>query len=151
MYQWYRAEDTNGTNEVAIQGANQLNYTLLRPDRANFIRFSVTPVAQTGKLLQGNKVYSSYTEEIAYSTGIDDVLKKELKLYPNPVHELLYIENLKMVKRLSLYDLSGKIVLSVNTPNASATLNLRGLNSGIYLLNFEMEDGSKLTRKIVKQ
>lgn len=151
VYQWYRAEDTNGTNEVAIQGANQLNYTLLRPDRANFIRFSVTPVAQTGKLLQGNKVYSSYTEEIAYSTGIDDVLKKELKLYPNPVHELLYIENLKMVKRLSLYDLSGKIVLSVNTPNTSATLNLRGLNSGIYLLNFEMEDGSKLTRKIVKQ
>ncbi|PCH70036.1 MAG: alpha-amylase [Bacteroidales bacterium] len=151
IYKWYRAEDTNGTNETVISGADQLTYTLVRADRGNFIRFSVTPVAQTGGLLQGNVVYSSYSEEIAYSTGINDILNEELRLYPNPVRDILHLENLKQVNRLQLFDLSGKAIIVVNTPNESANLNLNSISKGTYILVFEMEDGSQLSKKIVKQ
>jgi len=151
IYQWYRADDANGTNEEAITGATELTYTLVRDDRGNFVRFSVIPFAASGELLQGDIVYSSYSDEISYSTGIDDVLKKELRLYPNPVRDILHLENLKDVKTLYLFNTSGKAIVSVNMPNASTELNLRNLASGVYILIFELEDGSKLSKKIIKQ
>ena len=151
IYKWYRADDANGTNETVISGADQLSYTLVRADRGNFIRFSVTPVAQTGELLQGDIVYSAYSEEITYSTGINDILNKELRLYPNPVRDILHLQNLKQVNKLQLFDLSGKAIIAVTMPNESADLNVNNLTTGTYILIFEMEDGSQLSKKIVKQ
>ncbi|PKQ61123.1 hypothetical protein BZG02_16905 [Labilibaculum filiforme] len=151
IFQWYRSDDSNGTNEVSITGATDLTYTLTSNDRANYVRFSVTPVALTGELLTGNIVYSSYSEEIAYSTGINDVLNKELRLYPNPVRDILHLENLKQVNRLQLFNLSGKAITAVNMPNESADLNLNHLAKGTYILIFEMEDGSQLSKKVIKQ
>ncbi|WP_421920120.1 alpha-amylase family glycosyl hydrolase [Marinifilum sp.] len=151
VYQWYRAEDANGTNEEAIAGATDLTYTLARADRANFVRFSVTPVAQTGELLTGNIVYSAYSDEIAYSTGIDDILAKELKLYPNPVRDILYLSNMNNVSNIHIYTIQGKIVRIIATPDSSEEINLSNLASGTYLMVFEMTDKSKLTKKIIKQ
>ncbi|RUT79668.1 T9SS type A sorting domain-containing protein [Ancylomarina longa] len=124
---------------------------MARADRGNFIRFAVTPVAQTGELLQGQKVYSAYSDEIAYSTGIDDVLNQQLRFYPNPVRDILYLENLNQVKQIQLFDLSGRAVLAVQTPNNSVNLNMNALKNGMYILVFELEDGSRLSKKILKQ
>ena len=151
IYQWYRAEDTNGTNEISIDNATGRTYTLTRADRGNFVRFSVTPVAQTGELLTGNKVYSSYSIEIDYSTGIDNVLDRELKLYPNPVQDMLYLDNLNNVNQIKIYSSNGAMVKIVSKPNQKEDLNLGYLSNGMYLIIFEMEDGSQLTRKLIKQ
>nr|WP_320120273.1 alpha-amylase family glycosyl hydrolase [uncultured Marinifilum sp.] len=151
IYQWYRADNANGTNEVSISGATSLTYTLVRADRANFVRFSVTPVAQTGELLQGNTIYSDYSDEIAYSTGINDILDQELSMYPNPVRDILHIENMKGVKSLQLFEISGKLLMALNTPNESAEIDLSELSKGMYIMVFEMEDQSKLSRKIIVQ
>lgn len=151
IFQWYRAEDSNGTNEIAIDGATELTYTLVRADRANFIRFSVTPVAQTGELLTGNIVYSLYSDEIAYSTGIDDVLAKELKLYPNPVNDILHLANLNNVRQIRIYSLNGKAIKAIASPDSSEEVNLGNLGSGMYLFVFELEDGTRLTRKVMKK
>ena len=151
LYQWYRADATNGSNETAISGATSLSYTLGSNDRNKFIRFSVTPIAQSGDHLQGNKTYGPYSDEIAVSTGINDILNKELRLYPNPVHDILHLENLKQVEKIQLFNLSGKAILVLDSPNQSAELNCNGLTKGTYLLVFKLEDGSKLSKKIVKQ
>lgn len=151
LYQWYRADDANGTNETAILGATALSYTLNADDRNKYIRFSVIAVAQTGELLQANKIYCAYSDQIAISTGINDILSQELRIYPNPVRNILYLENLKQVKKLQLFNLSGKELLNFTFPNESLHLNLNDLTKGIYLLVFELEDGSKLSKKIIKQ
>ncbi|MCT4601849.1 MAG: alpha-amylase family glycosyl hydrolase [Marinifilum sp.] len=151
IFQWYRADDAQGTNENAISGATNLTYTLLNADGGKYIRFAVTPVAQTGELLTGNKVFSNYTNEIAFATGIDDLLEKELQLYPNPVKDILYLSNLKSVSKINIYNVRGQFVKTVNAPNNSEELNLGNLVSGMYLFVFEMEDGSKLSRKVIKQ
>ena len=101
--------------------------------------------------MQGDIVYSAYSEEITYSTGINDILNKELRLYPNPVRDILHLQNLKQVNKLQLFDLSGKAIIAVTMPNESADLNVNNLTTGTYILIFEMEDGSQLSKKIVKQ
>ncbi len=151
LYQWYRADDEDGTNEKAISGATSSTYTLINADGGKFIRFAVTPVAQTGELLTGNTAYSMYTDEIIIPTGINDILEEELKMYPNPVKDILHLSNLKGVDQIKVYSLNGRIVRTIGTPNTSEELNLSNLASGMYLFVFEMEDGSKLTKKVMKQ
>ena len=57
-FKWYRADNASGLNEVAISGATSQTYTLTADDTTKFIRFSVTPVAQTGAS-PGEEVKSS--------------------------------------------------------------------------------------------
>ena len=49
-YQWYRADDASGTNEVTIAGATNLNYTLTSADDGKYVSFGVIPIAATGAL-----------------------------------------------------------------------------------------------------
>ena len=48
VYQWYRADDEEGTNSEAIPGANGLAYSLGIDDLSKYIRFGVTPFALSG-------------------------------------------------------------------------------------------------------
>lgn len=148
---WYRSSDSQGTEEVKIPNAINLEYTLTRDDAGKYIRFSVTPVATSGELLNGKLVYSNYTDAIAYITGIEDILDEELRVYPNPVSDLLHLDNLKEVKRISIYSLTGRSILYKETPNSNEVLNLNHLNQGVYILVIELTDGSKLSRKVIKQ
>ncbi|HPA53539.1 MAG TPA: GLUG motif-containing protein [Bacillota bacterium] len=43
VYQWYIADDDNGTNAAAIDGATNNTYTLLSTDVGFYVRFAVTP------------------------------------------------------------------------------------------------------------
>lgn len=43
IFQWYRADDVDGTNEAAIAGATSQGYTFVEADRAKYVRMKVTP------------------------------------------------------------------------------------------------------------
>lgn len=80
-----------------------------------------------------------------------EILNDELKIYPNPVSEILNVEwemmNGKEVKIL-IYDILGNTVIqhsSFNIPHSTA-LNVRELKSGIYFLRV-----GNLTKKFVKE
>ena len=47
-YKWYRADNAFGSNETAISGATSASYTITTDDDSKYLRFAVTPVAQTG-------------------------------------------------------------------------------------------------------
>ena len=59
LYQWYRADDASGTNEIAISGATGLSYSLTASDESNFVSFGVTPMAVSGALT-GLEVKSNF-------------------------------------------------------------------------------------------
>jgi hypothetical protein len=56
-----------------------------------------------------------------------------IKIYPNPVSDILYIQNENVaVSRMELYNLQGKCVLNI-TDNVNQ-INVENLNKGIYFL-----------------
>jgi len=59
---WYRADDTSGTNKVTISGANSATYTLGSDDVGKHIAYAVTPVDVNG--------YSGATSVSAYQGAI---------------------------------------------------------------------------------
>jgi len=75
--------------------------------------------------------------------------KKERLAYPNPFVDVLNIENIEKVKRLSVTDLSGITVKTIDNPSAS--LHLSDLKTGLYILTLTMKDGSVKSTKIIKK
>lgn len=70
----------------------------------------------------------------------------KIEIYPNPVKEILHLN--KEVKTLTVVDLLGKILIIKNNVNQ---LDVSGFQNGVYLLNIELENGFKETKKFVKQ
>lgn len=72
----------------------------------------------------------------------------------NPVKDQLTIEGLNQsIKQISVYDLLGKQVMISNFSDneTSINLNVSSLNSGLYIVKLEGENGASFTRKIIKE
>ncbi|OUR94568.1 hypothetical protein A9Q87_02735 [Flavobacteriales bacterium 34_180_T64] len=83
--------------------------------------------------------------------GLDAFLPNEIQVYPNPVKTILNIEAATDDDYIfNIYDVSGKLVLSVQSQKRRTTLNIKTLSKGIYFLNVNTKE--KLgTYKIVKE
>lgn len=75
--------------------------------------------------------------------------KENFKIYPNPFTDFINIQNVDKVKSISVIDATGRVVKS--NIKVSETINLSDLKSGMYLLNLELKDGSKVSHKIMKK
>ena len=76
-----------------------------------------------------------------------------LNVYPNPTDDLLYIElSGAGIAAVALYDLQGRMVYS-QTPDDSpaATVNMRNIPAGIYLLRVTDTNGKEYQQKIVRR
>ena len=88
-------------------------------------------------------------QPIALATNETAPKAKERLAYPNPFQDVLNIEKSENIKRLTVTDLSGVTVKTIENP--SSTLRLEGVKSGVYILSFVMKDGSLKSTKIIKK
>jgi len=58
IYKWYRADNNQGLNEVLINGATGLQYSLQVADFGKYIRFAVIPVSSDGTVSHGEEAKS---------------------------------------------------------------------------------------------
>lgn len=79
--------------------------------------------------------------------GTDDLENSEFGFYPNPVKDELNITSESGVKKASVYDVSGKLIMNSNSKN----VNTSSLESGVYMVRVELENGQVETFKIIKK
>lgn len=68
-----------------------------------------------------------------------------LLLFPNPAQDLLYYDA-KNIEQLQVFDLSGKELLKVNTPNTNQ-IELGTWQNGLYLLKATFNNGAVIAKK----
>lgn len=76
-------------------------------------------------------------------------LKNEITLYPNPFTDVLNISESKNVRNVSIVDISGRLVKTIEKPGSA--LHLADLKSGMYVVMLTMTDGSTKTVKVIKK
>lgn len=76
--------------------------------------------------------------------------KSATRIYPNPFHDVISISDIANVKSLSVMDISGRVVRTVENVSANS-INLSELKEGLYILNLNYKDGSTLSQKIIKK
>jgi Zn-dependent metalloprotease len=82
--------------------------------------------------------------------GLEDEFFHHIKVYPNPASDYITIENAfgKNIK-VVISDMAGHELLKpMSLKSGFNNINTKGLNSGLYFINF-MVEGKKFTRKIV--
>lgn len=92
-------------------------------------------------------------EDYSISVGglaVSDVKRSEVKVYPNPVVDIVNIEAADKVKSVQVYDLTGKVVASQTLNAVKNQVNLSKLTPGVYVVNIQTEKGTQSV-KIVKK
>ncbi|WP_426477764.1 T9SS type A sorting domain-containing protein [Chryseobacterium sp. CBSDS_008] len=83
------------------------------------------------------------------ATSETAVKADKINVYPNPFKDTLTISDVSRVQSVSIVDVSGRLVKTIEKP--SSELQLRDLKEGLYLVVLNMKDGSKQTVKAIKR
>lgn len=83
--------------------------------------------------------------------GIDELFASDVKVFPNPVTDKLYVEvgESSETITLDLFDISGKLVLKSQSSSLSTFINMKDLPSGVYFLKVSTTEKSG-TFKVAK-
>ena len=90
-----------------------------------------------------------YWETNTLATSEVDANKKKLMIHPNPFKDVLYISEIEKVTSVSVSDVSGRVVRTIDNPSKEIDLSL--LNSGLYLVTLRLKDGTQYTVKAIKK
>ncbi len=82
--------------------------------------------------------------------GINEVAEPQLSLYPNPVTDILSINNSNThsIGSIIVYNILGKIVIQRNS--VTQYIDVSNLQSGVYFVELETEKGS-VVKRMIKQ
>jgi len=81
--------------------------------------------------------------------GTSKLETNSIRIYPNPVHNIINIENSGFaIQKITIYNLEGQKLQEILNRNL---INVSQLANGIYLLTITGEDGNTETYKIIKK
>ncbi|MFT7611647.1 MAG: hypothetical protein ACI9J3_000592 [Parvicellaceae bacterium] len=93
-----------------------------------------------------------YIDLVITPSGISSFEKSELKLFPNPANNVIFIESSKMMSGYQIIDLTGRIVMSSKITLAnSINIDTQSLINGVYQVKISIENGMEQTQRIVIQ
>lgn len=87
------------------------------------------------------------TQKISLSINLDAKKNSSIKVYPNPVSDILHLKSDEKIDRVSVFDISGK---NLNLKLDGDIMDVRHLPAGTYLIVIETKQG-KTTEKFIKK
>lgn len=81
----------------------------------------------------------------------EPVTRDLFRIFPNPAADMLHLAGTGAVLpvRMELTDMRGNTITQVDTNSLS--IDVSRLSAGVYIINFYPSDGSRITRKFIKQ
>ncbi|ESU22529.1 hypothetical protein FEDK69T_20480 [Flavobacterium enshiense DK69] len=82
--------------------------------------------------------------------GVNDFALSNLKLYPNPVADILNVENGQTISTIEVYSIAGQRVMVKAVDAMSASIDMSSLAGGTYLVKVVADDSVKAIKVIKK-
>lgn len=142
--------------DIVVTGSNIIWY----PTAADALAGTNALAAGT-QLINGSVYYatqtvggctstSSLAVTITVTLGVKDFALNSLKLYPNPVTDVLTIENGQAISGVEIYNIAGQKVMVKAVNAITTTIDMSGLAGGAYLIKVTSDDAVK-TVKVIKK
>jgi len=95
-------------------------------------------------------IVNSTTKQVTVdmTTGVATINGKMISVYPNPVNSTLFVNGLTEKSKVTIYDLSGKMIF--NQQINENQIDISKLSNGTYSIKIESANGI-VTKKFVKQ
>jgi hypothetical protein len=91
---------------------------------------------------------------ISSVTSVEKVPADQVRcrVFPNPATDNLFVESIKEIKGVSLYNLSGSQVFEKkDICDFSVSMNMTGLNQGVYVVKIYFSSGKTEVTRVVKR
>ncbi|HEY0092408.1 MAG TPA: T9SS type A sorting domain-containing protein [Flavobacterium sp.] len=151
----FKGENFNPTaGTTGVQGAAAMT----NPDQVAIYAVSgtnanaVPPVTNSAaaSVFYDNILVSAQATDSLLGVAQQQAIANDFSIYPNPITDFMNISNSVGMKSLSITDLNGRVVKSVELDNVQeAGINLGELASGVYIMNIDTDSGI-ITKKIIK-
>ena len=141
VYNVYWGPEEGGNMEL---GFENLTATSVVHNNTENTRYNVTAIWNGRETDFSNTVYLGPSVEVEAIS-----LNQEMKVFPNPVNDLLTIQNTD-IQHIVLYNLIGQKVFEQTVNGDKVVINLTSLPEGVYMMNVTTKEG-KETIKVVKQ
>jgi len=129
--------DTSGIAEIVVANGDY-TYAVSRPGYADL----------TGSFTVDNADQTVYLN----MTGMDKLTASPVRLYPNPVESKLIIERNNSDKVIiELYSISGTLIGTMKTENATTTVDVGALSSGSYFIRIVGIDTAPTVHRFIKR
>ncbi len=87
--------------------------------------------------------------EITSSVKITKIIPEQIKIYPNPAKNSIFIESIKNCK-MEVFDLQGQLVMSIILSQNTSKVDITGLSKGVYFIKVTADE-DVMVRKIMKE
>ncbi len=101
------------------------------------------------KAIDASKVYSeSSVEKVVSTLSVSENQSAKISVYPNPVKDILNIRNSEKTTSVKVYNIAGQLQSAKLISGKYVDFSM--LSKGIYIVEITMQNGKKVTEKIVK-
>ena len=87
---------------------------------------------------------------VDHVTKISEI-SSEVKLYPNPASDILFIESANVINKIEVYSVTGQKLKQLIFDNTKIEINISELENGFYFLTIIDGNGKISTKKFVKE
>ena len=95
--------------------------------------------------------YVRCVRDISTVTSIKDIFNNDVKIYPNPVSNVLTIKGNSAITKVEITNLSGSILLSLFSNEKAFDINFNNFTEGLYFVNIYFnQNRTKIVKKIMK-
>lgn len=94
--------------------------------------------------------YAKMTIEYLLHVNLDEVMKADFSVFPNPCKDKITIQNVEPKDQILLLDMNGRTLRYCSSQNGETVLDLTRLPQGTYVLQL-IRQGHTYDKKIVKQ
>jgi len=105
---------------------------------------------QLVSLTLDNSLASSWIASDTDLLGVQETRTDNISIYPNPVGDILNISSGSLLYKVELYDIYGKVLLSLPVSSSGTSLDFGSYASGIYIVKISAAAGVH-TQKVIKQ
>jgi len=146
---------TETGNELSLSPVGTGSYALHRSlyGRGNAVSQKDGVIVRNGDL---SKIYTEdETVHIKFTkletSGIRTLTSSNAKVYPNPVSDIVYVEDIEEAINISLINAAGQVVKLIKPTGGIEKIDVSAFNPGIYFIKVEKSTGTEIFKIIVNK
>ena len=111
-----------------------------------FAVFSVSEIDAEGFIVG----FSATSDEVCATTVGVAEFSTAFNIYPNPVNDVLFIENGCNIEQVTIYNVTGVMVYSEECTSNNVQVNVSDLEAGVYIIRVKTENNEVINRFVKK-
>ena len=127
-----------------------MNWTAPQTSVSGGVVFFVSAIAANNNTNnQGDEVYTTSRSFAEATTSVSEK-QNNITAFVSPISNnvMLHSTEITSVKTLSVFDISGRLILSKEDISLPTILDINALDAGIYMLNINTRNGELITKKV---